>query len=233
MAKKPTRRFDGSYDDVITKAQSMQPQFQADLPEFTAFNPWFTEEVNDVLRMETANGLADFSESSHTAEIVTQTENIAGLLTESGKTYQKLIYYVENGLGDTKAVMDTFGRSRYEKARRSEKEMVSLIKQAITAASQEEFAIGLTSAGMPSSLTADLEELADILATADGKQEMLKKQQLLVTSERIALFNSIWDKLSHISSASKIIYAEDPARLAIYQLYDSSSSNNEQPETPA
>jgi hypothetical protein len=233
MAKTPTRLFTGSYDDVITKAQSMQPQFEADLPEFTAFNPWFTGEVNARLIEETAIGLADYSESSHTAEIVTQTEKIAGLLTQSGKSYQKLMYYVENGLGDTKAVMDTFGRSRYEKARRSEKEMVSLLKQAVTAASQEEFAIGLAAAGMPASLTTDLEELADILATADGKQEMLKKQQLLITSERIALFNSIWDILSRISSASKIIYAEDPARLAIYQLYDSSSSDNEQPETPA
>ena len=233
MSKTPSRLFDGSYDDVITKSQSMQPQFEADLPEFTAFNPWFTGDVNTQLVEETQIGLSDFSESSHTAEIVTQTENIAGLLTQSGKSYQKLMYYVENGLGDTKAVMDTFGRSRYEKARRSEKEMVSLLKQATTAASQEEFAIGLTTAGMPATLIADLEELADILATADGKQEMLKKQQLLVTSERIALFNSIWDKLSRISSASKIIYAEDPARLAIYQLYDSSSSDNEQPETPA
>lgn len=85
MSKTPTRRFDGSYDDVITKAQSMQPQFEADLPDFTAFNPWFTGEVNARLIEETQIGLSDFSESSHTAEIVTQTELIATLLSQCAR----------------------------------------------------------------------------------------------------------------------------------------------------
>jgi hypothetical protein len=233
MEKTPIRRFSMTFDDVITKAQSVQPQFELDLPLFTNFNPWFTEAVNTLLRTEMAAGISDFSESSHTAEIETQTELIAQLLNQSGKKYQKLIYYVENGLGTSKAVSDTFGRSRYEKARKSEKEMVSLLNQATTAANHDDYKLQLATAGMPLTLPTDLTSLAAELTTADGKQEMLKKQQLLVTSQRIELFNSIWDKLSRISSASKIIFAEDPARLAIYQLYDSSGSTPEEPENPA
>lgn len=233
MDKTPARRFAGSFDDVITKAQSVQPQFALDLPSFTAFNPWFTEAVNTQLIAETFEGLSDFSASGHTAEIETQTGIIEQLLTDSGKKYQMLLYYVENGLGNTKAIMDTFGRSRYEKARRSEKEMISLLNQAAVAADQADCKPLLTTSGMPMTLITDLLANAGSLAFADGKQEMLKKQQLLVTSQRIELFNSIWDKLSRISSASKIIYAEDPARMAIYQLYDSSGSAPEEPENPA
>lgn len=232
MAKIPSRRFHGSYNKVITKAQSMQPQFALDLPLFTAFDPWFTEAINVVLQSEIAAGLSDFSESSHTAEIETQTETIAQLLTESGKQYQKLMYYVQTGLGNTKAMNDTFGRSRYEKARKLETEMISLLNQAVTAASLEDYKTALTASGMPPTLPDELTRMATYLSTADGKQEMLKKQQLLVTSQRIELFNSIWDKLSRISSASKILFADDPARLAIFQLYDGRRPDPEDPENP-
>lgn len=225
MGKTPPRRFSLTFDEVITKAQSVQPQFAQDLPMFTSFSPWFTETVNTQLLAEMAAGISDFSGSSHTAEIEIQTERIAQLLTESGKKYQKLIYYVESGLGGGKAINDTFGRSRYEKARQSEKEMISLLNQAVTAVNQADYKPLLVAAGMPPTLPTDLAGLATDLADADGRQEMLKKQQLLITSERIELFNSIWDKLSRISSAAKIIFEADPARLAIYQLYDGAASN--------
>ena len=46
MEKTPIRLFSMSFDDVITKAQSMQPQFALDIPKFYGFNPWFTNAVN-------------------------------------------------------------------------------------------------------------------------------------------------------------------------------------------
>lgn len=232
MDKTPQRNFSMSFDDVITKAQSMQPQFASDLLQFTTFNPWFTDSVNTQLVTEIADGISDSSESSHTAEIERKTATISQMLKSAGSNYQKLMYYVENGLGNSKAIGDTFGHSRYEKARQSEKEMISLLNQATKACNLEDFSSRLLEAGMPESLPGELEDLAGDLAAIDGEQEMLKKQQLLVTSERIGLFNSIWDKLSRISSAAKIIFAEDAARLAIYQLYDGSSDGPANPATP-
>ncbi len=232
MGKIPSRRFKGPFKSVIAKAQSMQPQFETDLPRFTDFNPWFTETENTRLQVEIAAVIRDFSESSHTAKIEIQTETIAQLLTESGKKYHKLIYYVESGLGNTKAMNDTFGRSRYKKARQSKKEMISLLNHAVTAIGQENYLTALTASGMPPTLPDELTRMATDLSTADGKHEMLKKQRLLVTSQRIELFNSIWDKLSRISSASKILFADDPARLAIYRLYDGKRRNPKEPENP-
>ena len=121
MGKNLEPRFNLTYDEVIEKAQSVQPQFVADLPQFTAFNPWFTVAVNTQLQSEMAAGLNDFSQSSQTAAIEMKTDLISQMLAESGKKYQKLMYYVEEGLGGRNAVSDTFGRSRYVKARQSEK----------------------------------------------------------------------------------------------------------------
>ncbi len=233
MDKTPIRRFSLTFDEVITKAQSVQPQFEADLGQFSGFDPWFTVAVNDGLLANITAGITDSSESTHTAQIERTTETISQLLSTAGRSYQKLMYYVENSLGNTKAINDTFGRSRYDKARQSEKEMVSLLTQVGKAIVANSYTAKLVAAGMPVSLPDELEELATDLAKADGQQEMLKKQQLLVTSERIELFNAIWDTLSKISSASKVLYSEDLARLAIYQLYDSSTVEKEKPEATA
>jgi hypothetical protein len=210
----------------------MQPQFAEDIQKFYGFNPWFTNDVNARLIFHISEGISDFSASSHPAQIEVQTEAIGQMLETAGQWYQKLMYYVENGLGNSKAISDRFGRSRYEKARWSDKEMVSLLHQAITAANQETFKPKLEAVGMPPAFPRELTALADHLATADGKQEMLKKKQLLVTSARIELFNSIWDTLSKISSAAKIIFENDPALLAIYQLYDGGSTDSKEPPTP-
>lgn len=232
MEKTPTRRFSASFDEVIGKAQSMQPQYAADLDKFITFNPWFTSVVNSTLIEQIGLGITDFSASGHTAQIEIQTENIAQLLTSAGQKFQRLMYYVENGLGSSKAIGDTFGRQRYEKARQSEKEMVSLLNQAVTAANQMDSKPKLLAAGMNETLPTEMATIAVDLAAADGKQEMLKKQQLLVTSQRIELFNSMWDTMSRISSAAKIIFENDPARLAIYQLYDTGASDPTKPPTP-
>ncbi|HZL10784.1 MAG TPA: hypothetical protein VFC65_12370 [Prolixibacteraceae bacterium] len=229
MEKTTTRRFSLSFDEVITKAQSMQPQFETDIDRFIVFNPWFTPIVNSKLQADLSAGLIDFSGSSHTAEIQRQTEAIGQMLGIAGRKYQTLLYYVENGLGNSKAMTDTFGRSRYEKARQSEKEMVSLLNQACSAVGYDGYKTKLLASGMPYDLPEELAVLADDLAVADGRQEMLKKKQLLVTSERIDLFNSIWDTLSRISAAAKIIFEDDPARLAIYQLYDTKSASSAEP----
>lgn len=230
MDKTPTRRFSLPFDEVITKGQSMQPQFEADLGQFSTFNPWFTWEVNNQLKANISDGLADSSGSSHTAQIERVTESISQMLATAGHSYQKLLYYVEIALGNSKAMNDTFGRPRYEKARQSEKEMISLLNQVGKAIETNDYAPRLVAAGMPDTLPGELATLATELAQADGQQEMLKKQQLLVTSARIELFNAIWDTLSRISEASKILYSEDMARLAIYQLYDSSGVEEEKPQ---
>jgi hypothetical protein len=232
MDKTPERQFSMSYDEVIAKAQSMQPQFATDIQQFYAFNPWFTNAVNDQLVAQVTAGINDFSASSHTAQIEIQTEAIAQILAKAGQKYQRLMYYVESALGTSKAISDTFGHSRYDKARQSEKEMVSLLNQAVTAAKQESFNPKLLAAGMTESLPDELATMSIDLAAADSQQEMLKKKQLLVTSARIDLFNSIWNILAKISSAAKILFAEDPARLAIYQLYDAGPSSPAEPTPP-
>ena len=226
-----TRKFGVSFNEVITKSQSIQPQYLADVDLFSAFDSTFTSSFGDELGRQTSEAFNDFSGSSHMAAINRKTEEISVLLESSGKEYQKLLYFVHDAFGTSKAVENTFGRPQYPKARKSEKYMVPLLRQAVKAASLDEFKPGLDARGLPSRLIATLEELAGQLAAADSEQEMLKKQQLIVTNARVGLYNSIWEKLVKISNAAKIIFVDDEARLTIYQLYDSKPSVPATPET--
>lgn len=228
MKKKgTTRKFGISLNEVITKSQSIQPQYMADLNSFVSFDPTFSSELGEELLGQTRDALNDSSGSSHTAAINLKTEEISALLDASGKAYQKFMYFVHAAFGTSKAVENTFGRPQYLKARKSEKYMVPLLKQAVKAASFDQFKPGLETRGMPVDLVQEMEQLASRLAAADDDQEMLKKQQLLVTNTRIELYNSIWEKLVKINIAAKIIFANDAARLTIYQLYDSKTETAE------
>ena len=223
--KETTRKFALSYDEVITKSQSIQPQYLADIAEFSAFDPSFTSEQGNELATKTNLALEDSSEASHSAAIQRKTEELDLLRTEAAAKYQRLLYFVHSAFGNNKAIDNTFGRSHYAKAVRAEKEMITLLTQACKAALLDQFKTGLAEKGMPDDLITSMQELATQLTTTDNEQEMLKKQQLLVTAERIKLYNSIWDILQKINAASKILYANDPERLAIYQLYDTRTSS--------
>lgn len=221
MNKKRTRRhFNKTYDEVTTKAQAVQPQFSADQAVFVSFDPVFTPEFGTGLKEDTDRALADNSEETHQSKIEQRTNKLKVLRLQASNAYKRLLYFVHEAFGDGKSVDNVFGRPRYKKASRAEKEMISLLTQAVTAARSEQFNAGLTAKGMPEDLLTELEDLAGQLTETDNEQEMLKKQQLLVTDERIKLYNSIWDKLVKINTAAKILFPDDPARLAIYQLYE-------------
>ncbi|GET27021.1 hypothetical protein [Prolixibacter sp. NT017] len=232
MNKKRIRRhFSKTYDEVTTKAQAVQPQFSNDQPAFVSFDPVFTPEFGTELKNETDQALADDSEEKQQSEIELRTNKLKVLRLQAANAYKRLLYFVHSAFGETKAVDSAFGRPRYSKARRSEKEMIPMLNQAVTAARSGQFNAGLTAKGMSEDLLTELEDLANQLIETDNEQEMLKKQQLIVTDERIKLYNSIWDKLVKINSAAKILFPDDPARLAIYQLYETSTETAEN-ETP-
>lgn len=226
--KESARKFGISFNEVITKSQSIQPQYIEDIQSFTSFDPKFDAQFGETLLQETREALDDFSGSSHMASINRLTERISRLLDESGKSYQKLMYFVHSAFGTSKAIENTFGRKQYEKARKSEKHMIPLLKQAVKAASLDQFKVSLESRGMNMELLEEMEQYAAQLVAADEEQEMLKKQQLLVTNARIELYNSIWEKLTKINTAAKIVFANDPVRLSIYQLYSSTPKTEEQ-----
>ena len=214
-----------TYDEVISKAQAVQPYFAADLPQFTAFDPWFTPAVNTKLVSGIYLGHRDFSESSLLAEINRIKELLDTIFAASVQSYKELNYYADLGFKEATTTYETFGYPNFEDARHSVKKMIGLLNQAHAAMLNEGNQARLLDVGMPVGLPLDIANIAAEMAAMDEEQKILKKQHLLVTRERIDLFNSMWDVLSKICESAKIIFANNPDRLDVYDLYDTGGWN--------
>ena len=214
-----------TYDEVISKAQVIQPYFAADLPQFTAYDSWFTSAVNTELVSGIYVGLRDFPDNTLTAEIDRVKGHIDTIFAASISSYEELNYYVDLGFKEETHTYKTFGYEGFEKARHSVKRMIDLLDQAHSAILKDGNQARLLAVGMPFGLPLDVANIAAEMAAMHEELKILKKQHLLVTRERIDLYNSIWDTLSKICEDAKIIFANDPNRLIIYDLYDTGDSN--------
>ena len=219
-----------TYDEVIGKAQSIQPYFATDLPQFSAYDYWFTSAVNTELVSGIYVGLKDFSDINLSVEIDRTKELIDTIFTAATSCYEELNDYIGHGFNEEAQAAIAFKYADFEKARPSVKRMIALFNKVHTAILQDANQTRLLAVGMPVGLPLDIANIAAELASMHKKLRILKKQHLLITRERINLYNSIWDTLSKISEAAKIIFADDPDRLIIYDLYDTEDWNVDQME---
>lgn len=209
-----------TYDEVISRAQTIQPHFEADLSKFTLYDPWCTPAVNAQLLSGIASGQDDSSENSLNGDIMRLTNLLELKLAEARHCYEKLNYFVDRTFNDATISDETFGYAGFELARSSVKKMIPLLNQAHEAILHEGNEASLLAAFMPPNLPSELADIAAELAVLNGELKTIKKQHLIMTRERIELFNSLWDILTKLCDDAKIIFANVPARLAIYELYD-------------
>lgn len=218
------------YDQVIIKAQAIQPYFAADLAKFKTYDRWFTVEVNVHLLTDIYRAKKDFSESTWMDKI-RKTNNLLDVkLVDAIHCYEDLNYYVFVGYGDATVNNETFGYSGFAQARNSVKKMIALLNHALTAISFEDNECRLLSAYMPLDLPLQMANIAAELTFWYEELKMLKKKHLLVTRERIELYNLIWDTLTKICEDAKIIFVNDPYRLALYELFDTEEWNVDEME---
>ena len=218
------------YDEVITKAQSIQPYFAADLKKFNAYDRWYTSIVNMELMSGIQRALKDFSENGWTATIKRTTNLLDINFLDAIHCYEELNYYVFMEFGDATVNNETFGYSRFAKSRNSVKKMIDLLNHALTAISYDDNEDRLLSAYMPLDLPLEMANIVADLKAGYEELKILKKKHLIFTRERIELFNSIWDTLFKICEDATIIFANNPHRLAIYDLYDFEDWNVDQME---
>jgi len=218
------------YDQVIIKAQAIQPYFAADIQQFTMVDPWFTSDVNTELLSNIYLGLKDFSESSLIEEIKWLKILQDAIFTDAVLCYENLNYFVDLGFKNETLSTKTFGYSGLAKARHSVKKMIDLLNYVHSAILDPVNETRLIEVGMPHALVLEVANVAAELASIHGELKILKKQYLLLTQERIGLYNSIWEIISKITQAAKIIFANDAERLAIYNLYDTGDLNTNMKE---
>lgn len=219
-----------TYNEVIAKAQAIQPYFAADLAKFNAFDPWYSSAVNTELISDIYIGLKYFSENSLVGEIKRVTELLETTHLTAIQCYEELNNYVVSAFEEDFDSLQAFGNDDFEKAHHSVRKMVALLNRVHAAISQSHYQARLLDTGMSRGMPLEIANLAEELSSMYEELKILKKLHLLATRERINLFNSLWDTLSEIYEDAKVIFADDPEHLECYDLYDTEGWNVDQLE---
>lgn len=227
MEKLPDNHCYLTYDEVIYKAQAILPYFSVDLPQFNGYDLWFTKEVKDQLLSGIYTGLKETDEHNQYVEIKRLTDLLDLKLAQARHLYEKLNYYIDKAFDILKVTHGTFGYSDYLKARTSVKRMIALLNQTVLAISTNDYEAQLQEAHMPGALPGEMAQMAAELTEIYGDLKTQRQLHLKTTRERIELFNSLWDILSKIDDNAKVIFANHPGRLEIYDLYALEDSDND------
>lgn len=209
-----------TYDEVVLKAQIIQPQLAADWSAFSAYDQWYTPDMNAELLICIDKGKKDFSECGRMTEIKRVTNSLDHNLAEAIHCYKDLIYYADQEFGSSDSSRETFGFSGFAEARRSVKKMIALLTHALAILSKQDIKIRLRRAYMPYYLPVEMTNLVTDMSSGYEKLKSLKRQQLQLARERIALYNFLWDTLSKICEDARAIFEGDSKRLEIYDLYE-------------
>ena len=102
---------------------------------------------------------------------------------------------------------------------------MNALEQAHAQATTEPYVTELAAKGFLASDATNLQTIANEIRTRNNLQENAKVNRPVSTQDRIVQYNSVWSQVKEINLASKVVYADNPAKLEQYMLYPNSSPN--------
>ncbi len=206
--------------DMMERAQVFHDNFGTDKALFTAAFPHLADPFQADFQTAIDDADAIPSGAEVDAEIRVLTEELDALLELGRKAMQKLFTYADVTFGSA-AKTNTFGKPRYQKARYSQLKMKELLETGHRKASETANETALTAAGYTPADIAELASLRDQIDAKNAEQEDLKSGRYEKTELRIKAFNEVWGYMVKINQASKVVFADSPAKLTEYLLYPS------------
>ncbi len=214
-----TKKFNKSFDDALSQAYLFHGEFAADQLLFEAFSSRFAPPyAADFLALITAAD--DIKTNQDDLNMQTAITNDVELKMESCRLhFQKLLLHVEFAWSQDEAKLKAFGKNFYLEARRVPVKMVNLMQDAFREANSTAYKASLIAAGFVEADITLLDTLSTDLQNKLNEQQSFIRHSATRSEERIAAFNKIWDVMTQISGASKLIFVDSPAKTGYYLLY--------------
>ncbi len=213
------RKYSKADDLMLEQAQVMHNNLSADLAEFTALftfiNAAFVTSMQDAI--DTAEAIPIGDDETGGLEILTTAVELA--LEECRIQYQKLITYLKLIYPNDPDPLDAFRALRYDKVRNSQTRMVDLMENAYSKADSITYSASLIAAGFTQVEINKLNTLGEALRTANIAQEDFRSNLRIKTRARISAYNGVWEIMSIVSQASKVVFINNYEKLHQYLLY--------------
>lgn len=131
---------------------------------------------------------------------------------------QVLYMYVKIGW-DSDDKIESFGRNKYQKSRKSYSKMIDLLKLANRKAELVENKTVLLSVGYTQLEIDELNAIADEIKALFLKLNDLKSNRYIQTNQRITAMNDVWKFMQKVNKVSKIAFINNPAMIKLFSLY--------------
>jgi hypothetical protein len=217
---------------MLQRAQVFHNAFVIDQADFVADFPDLDNPFAADFQTAIDNADAIPSGAEVDAEIAVKTEELNAKLPLAQKALQKLYMYVEI-TWNSKARENEFGRNKYVKARNSQVRMKELLELAHRRAEVAANKTALLAKGYTQLAIDELKVIETEIDTLNAEQEDMMSARLVKTEDRVKAFNMVWEYMQSINKASKVTFADSPAKIEQYLLYPTSSQSLPKPQNLA
>lgn len=210
------RNFRNGDDEMIEKTKVMHAAFIADKQTFQEFDSTFDDSF--AKSWNTSILAVEMNNSDSTVVSVQQqlTQKVNALQDEGLQLFQRLRYFIEKAFPKQQAVWNEFGVGDYGSARDNQSKCIQFLNNAAQCCTK--YQKELASAGFSKKQIDELHNIATLLSDANNDQELYKNNRQLYTEQRVDKLNELWEFAQKVAKASKIIFADEPAKQNLYKL---------------
>lgn len=232
---KLNRTFNISDAQMLEHADVIAATLPDDMPEFTAFDPTFTDEYVTRLQQTIDDAKALPTDAVLIDEMAEQTLLVEKAMDDCYEDYKLLAYFARKAFKSNQAIRNQFGMNDIDKVRKNQPKMVVFMESLSQAAAR--YSGQLVQSGCSQELISGLAAKAAALHDANIAQEKFKTERALQTQNRILLFNKINEMLQPLHDAAGIMYKDNPPKLKVYTMPKKASITGAQetqatPESP-
>ena len=204
-------------------AKDMRNLFSDDLAIFTAFYAAFNAAF--LTDWSAKIDLADVEDTDETVvDVLGQyTAEVETAMKKCRLYYNEVKFFVIRVFPDKIDTQNEFGFDNYDGARKSQPKMIEFMRGLHNAAVK--YTAELTAEDFGIARINIIKDLADQLDQANQAQNKFKDGRPVLTTARVTLYNEIWDIVTLVARAAKVIFAENPPKFNQYLLPASDESD--------
>jgi len=211
--------FTLAVNEMLQINMIMLKHFVVDKPVFIAKVPDLSDPFLDIWEKDTE--LMDLIESDEAfnAKQLFMTEEIDQLMTIARDQLQSVYFYIEHAYPGNKTVLSFFGKDQYLADRTIPLKIVELMQRCAEASVNTDYKDRLKEKKLNQIMIDEMKLTSVKLKNKAIESEIYMSKRKFVTQSRTKILNKIWESMSDVNDASKIVFKKDYAKKQQYLLY--------------
>lgn len=216
--KKIKKLFWLPFSKVITSAETFRLLYHKDHLDFEAKDPQrFTLTYEDDFRTKINDALETGTDESYMDEVSQNSDGVSNKLKEARKYFNVDIrYWVGKTFPDDEAKKKEFGFDNYANAKRTHKLMIDFMNtlKGVVDKNKTE----MLAKGTPLAIIDKAEVLGQELRDEKKQQQVKLRERNTLAQNRTIKYNAVWSVMSEINEGAKLVYSENFAHMAQYNM---------------